>query len=252
MIKGNMKKITTQLGFTMIELLIVITILGILAVAVLSAINPIEQINRGRDTGSQSDAEQLLSSIDRYNAFQGYYPWQYSADDLDVSMMVETYGEGTWTRYPFVSNLDNGGIPVPLTAGYPAAMWEEVGDPPVLQPGTDFICPVVARLSSGDLDVSETRCRGAQELKDSFITRVTGDSTRALFVYNSGRPGSSTYVCFIPQSSAFEVAASDRCDAGFPEDVALNAADFICATEDGMVLRSGVGIVSDVPMTCLP
>lgn len=63
-------------GFTMIELLIVITILGILSVAVLSAINPIEQINRGRDTGSKSDAEQLLGAIDRYNAFNGYYPWQ--------------------------------------------------------------------------------------------------------------------------------------------------------------------------------
>lgn len=68
-------------GFTMIELLIVIAILGILAVAVLSAINPIEQINRGRDTGSRSDAEQLVSAIDRYNAFQGFYPWQTGATD---------------------------------------------------------------------------------------------------------------------------------------------------------------------------
>lgn len=68
-------------GFTMIELLIVITILGILSVAVLSAINPIEQINRGRDTGSKSDAEQLLGAIDRYNAFNGYYPWQTNPSD---------------------------------------------------------------------------------------------------------------------------------------------------------------------------
>lgn len=67
-------------GFTMIELLIVITILGILATAVLSAINPIEQINRGRDTGSQSDAEQLISAIDRYYAFNGTYPWQGTGD----------------------------------------------------------------------------------------------------------------------------------------------------------------------------
>jgi len=65
-------------GFTMIELLIVIAVLGVLAVAVLSAINPIEQINRGRDTGSRSDAEQLLSAIDRYNAVQGKFPWQES------------------------------------------------------------------------------------------------------------------------------------------------------------------------------
>jgi len=63
-------------GFTLIELLIVIAVLGILAVAVLSAINPIEQINRSRDTGSRSDAEQLISAVDRFYASRGYYPWQ--------------------------------------------------------------------------------------------------------------------------------------------------------------------------------
>ena len=71
-----------RLGFTMIELLIVIAVLGILAVAVLAAINPIEQINRGRDTGSRSDSEQALSAIDRFYAAQGYYPWQTGAADL--------------------------------------------------------------------------------------------------------------------------------------------------------------------------
>jgi len=71
-----MKKLSS--GFTLIELLIVIAVLGILAVAVLSAINPIEQINRSRDTGSRSDAEQLLGAVDRFYATQGYYPWKTS------------------------------------------------------------------------------------------------------------------------------------------------------------------------------
>ena len=66
-----MKKI--KKGFTMIELLIVIAILGILAVAVLSAINPLEQIRRGRDTGSRSDAEQLLNAVERYYSSRGYF-----------------------------------------------------------------------------------------------------------------------------------------------------------------------------------
>ena len=77
-----------QSGFTMIELLVVIAILGILAVAVLSAINPIEQINRGRDTGSRSDAEQLLSAIDRYNAFNGYFPWVTSQAAQDAHVQI--------------------------------------------------------------------------------------------------------------------------------------------------------------------
>ncbi len=74
-----------KLGFTMIELLIVIAVLGILAVAVLAAINPIEQINRGRDTGSRSDAEQLISASDRYYAGKGYYPWADGASSLNTS-----------------------------------------------------------------------------------------------------------------------------------------------------------------------
>lgn len=75
----------------MIELLIVIAVLGVLAVAVLATINPIEQINRGRDTGQRSDAEQLLSGIDRYNATQGIWPWQtIQADDDAVAWGLVT------------------------------------------------------------------------------------------------------------------------------------------------------------------
>lgn len=74
-------KLTKISGFTMIELLIVIAVLGVLAVAVLSAINPIEQINRSYDTGSRSDAEQLISAVDRYYTAKQYYPWQSAADD---------------------------------------------------------------------------------------------------------------------------------------------------------------------------
>lgn len=89
-----------KLGFTMIELLIVIAVLGILAVAVLAAINPIEQINRGRDTGSRSDAEQLLSAVDRFYASQGYYPWRTGAND------VESDGTSgvTWTNVNAVTD----------------------------------------------------------------------------------------------------------------------------------------------------
>jgi prepilin-type N-terminal cleavage/methylation domain-containing protein len=92
-----MKRALAQ-GFTLIELLIVIAVLGILAVAVLSAINPIEQINRSRDTGSRSDAEQLLGAIDRFYATAGYYPWK---TDPTHPAVLDSTGwavvDATWT-----------------------------------------------------------------------------------------------------------------------------------------------------------
>ncbi len=65
----------SQAGFTMIELLVVISVIGVLAVAVLSSINPIEQINKGRDTRTRSDAAQLINAVDRYYAIHEVYPW---------------------------------------------------------------------------------------------------------------------------------------------------------------------------------
>lgn len=102
-------------GFTMIELLIVIAVLGILAVAVLSAINPIEQINRSRDTGSRSDAEQLVSAIDRYYTAKGYYPWSVSANsdqtmcDFTPLIAADTVCGGNTDAQEVLNNLSSGG-----------------------------------------------------------------------------------------------------------------------------------------------
>lgn len=64
-----------QKGFTLIELLIVIVVLGILAVAILSAINPIEQINKATDSGTQSDAAELINALERYYSSNQKWPW---------------------------------------------------------------------------------------------------------------------------------------------------------------------------------
>lgn len=74
-IKNFIAKRQAQGGFTMIELLVVISILGVLAVAVLSSINPLEQINKGRDTRSRSDAGELLGAVERYAVTNEAFPW---------------------------------------------------------------------------------------------------------------------------------------------------------------------------------
>ncbi len=214
----------SKAGFTMIELLIVIAILGILAVAVLSAINPVEQINRGRDTGSQSDAEQLIGAIDRHNAFKGYFPWQYGAAD-------------SITKFESAA-----GVPHQITNSLPNSTTLNA---PVSGPGMS--CHILNRLST--LDATGTACDSAdatEELKISFVNRITSVTYNPLFIYNAGTPGASTYVCFVPKSKAFRSAAEARCGSalgvGLPDDL-LPAAGTICA---------GYGVPANAVYSCLP
>lgn len=69
------RKLKRNLGFTLVELLIVIGLLGAIALIVIAAINPIEQANRARDTRFKSDGAQLISAIDRYFASRQSFPW---------------------------------------------------------------------------------------------------------------------------------------------------------------------------------
>jgi len=182
-ILANLSKLRSQAGFTMIELLIVIAILGILAVAVLSAINPVEQINRGRDTGSRSDAEQLLSAIDRYNAFQGYYPWQNGASDDVYAVPFQLWDDST------------------------------VGDE--FNQNTPGTCLVSDLLSAGD----GATCTGANELKVTFFNRIFDGGYNYLHIYHGDNASDSTYICFEPKSDAFITEATNRCTSGLPDDL---------------------------------
>lgn len=219
-------------GFTMIELLIVIAILGILAVAVLSAINPLEQINRGRDTSKQSDAEQLLNAIERFNAFQGHFPWDAdpTVTPTGVSTMQLVTNGVAGTGDPPIGGVSAWLLPVPIVG--------------------NTECTVIDRLGSGDatgtVEGSTTTysstCRiGANELKPSYIDRVANlGPARGLYVYKrTGDQSSDIYICFSPQSSAFAQAASTRCDGDLPGDFPADACDDD-ATPEG------------IPMVCLP
>lgn len=204
-----------SLGFTMIELLIVISILGFLAVAVLAAINPIEQINRGKDTGSRSDAEQLVSAIDRYYSSNGFYPWVTSATSVNNG----TSATGGVTSANAVL------VPFSTTPAAP----------------TDGTCAWDAKLTQG-----VTGCTGSDELKATFTTRVMNATYNTLQVFNRGTQGDSTYVCFIPKSRQFLTEANARCvdenGTGLPADLRPIGAT-VCA---------GAGTGTGTTLSCLP
>ncbi|MFH0937295.1 MAG: prepilin-type N-terminal cleavage/methylation domain-containing protein [Candidatus Daviesbacteria bacterium] len=59
-------------GFTLVELLVVISILGVLAVIGMSTYSAFQK--RARDTQRQSNLKVIQSALEQYHADQGYYP----------------------------------------------------------------------------------------------------------------------------------------------------------------------------------
>lgn len=84
-----------QKGFTLIELLIVIALIGALAVGLLATIDPIEQINKGRDSALQSQVREY------YNANLRYYvpQQQYSMMTTNITdNLTSAYGTASLTN----------------------------------------------------------------------------------------------------------------------------------------------------------
>jgi len=81
-------------GFTLVELLIVIAIIGVLAVVVLVAINPVEQLAKTRDSGRISTVTQLG------HAMQAYYTSQDAAYPAEATWDVDMTTSGELSTFP--------------------------------------------------------------------------------------------------------------------------------------------------------
>ena len=184
-------------GFTMIELLVVIAVIGVLAVAVLSSINPIEQINKGRDTRSRSDAAQLISAVDRYFAIHEKYPW--NEEDVEGIDGTFTAPNGVpWTYDSTANGLVDTVPPVTKTNDYRAKFLFNEADPSITDDNQwSWLIPIISTA----------------EIKESFGNRLAKveDNTDFLVKKDSGA-NSTMYVCFTPSSYAFDLEASNRCD----------------------------------------
>lgn len=73
----NMTKSRNK-GFTLIELIIGITILALLAVGLLAALDPAEQFAKARDTATRNTLLEVFGALQRYEAAQESYPGDIS------------------------------------------------------------------------------------------------------------------------------------------------------------------------------
>ncbi len=131
------------------------------------------------------DAEQLISAIDRFYAMTGYYPWNAAVGDS---------AEMPWTEADTENLL---GLQTPFTA-----------------------CPVLYRLSEVPTASAED-CNnepGTQELKLGFVSKLDAESDNPLFIFHGPNSSDSTYVCFAPQSNAFQQEAAERVSGSLPGD----------------------------------
>jgi prepilin-type N-terminal cleavage/methylation domain-containing protein len=132
-------------GFTLMELLIVIGVLGILAAGVMAAIDPFEQLKKARDATNRNAAVELLNGFQRYYATHEDFPWNqtgtYLLPECDTSEGVGALAD-----------------------------WEIPSGDVVLDATTMQDC-ITAALITQDA-----------ELKDSFFEGVSGDK---LFINSS-------------------------------------------------------------------
>lgn len=111
----QIKNMKEQKGFTIVELLIVIVVIGILAAIVIVAFNGIQ--NRAKATKASGLASSVMKKAEAYNAEEGRYPlttaeitgaattksyWMSSNDLLTTTTLSSTNGETNvqWATCP--------------------------------------------------------------------------------------------------------------------------------------------------------
>lgn len=87
-----LKKLQAEHGFTIVELLIVIIIIGILAALVITTFNGIQQ--RARDNERETDIKALHSQVEAYFVENDRYPTLSDLNDTTSGGFLEIYMKG--------------------------------------------------------------------------------------------------------------------------------------------------------------
>src|SRR5579864_2179375 len=98
---------TDSSGFTLVELLVVIAVLGILAVGLIAAINPVDKLNAASDARVQSDIGVLSRAMESYAVSHGgYYPTN-SSDLVTASELKSAPVPPAGYTYTFINTPSN-------------------------------------------------------------------------------------------------------------------------------------------------
>lgn len=87
------------------ELLIVIGVLGILAAGLLAAIDPFEQLKKARDANNRNAAIEMVSSLTRYFAAHGAFPW-------NMTSVIDSCSTATGKSLVGLDVLATGSLPI--------------------------------------------------------------------------------------------------------------------------------------------
>lgn len=90
-------------GFTLVELLLVVAIVGLLAVGLWATVQPGEQMRKSRDARRRGDATELYQAYTRYLTSYQFYPWQ---DSGVIDLTVPDVGVAVQPE--FVTGGDSG------------------------------------------------------------------------------------------------------------------------------------------------
>ena len=113
-------------GFTLVELLLVVSLLGIMTTILLSVINTKQQTNNANDAVMRTNLEKLVTGLESYRTIEGRYPTDPNSDgnpkdDSKISTYIRDgwlsdEPPGTVYMYSVNGSGDEAGIAVTLNS----------------------------------------------------------------------------------------------------------------------------------------
>ena len=98
-------------GFTLVELLVVVAVIGILSAALMTVINPIQQQKKARDSVRRGDLAKISSALEQYYADHNSYPTASSGSipESDLSGYLKTIPTETNSDYRYCYDVTASG-----------------------------------------------------------------------------------------------------------------------------------------------